>query len=310
MSSEPKGSPNDLRDWLRDDIAEIARVAAILGAITAAAIMFLPDDLMNNGLALIILIIAGPVYLFMSDMPKRTPLLWRNIVAVFSFSILYAFSYFLLIHFLRGAVHLMALAYGSPALAHLTKVQASDGTALALLGFSALMSLVLMPINLWQAVGARPRHVSSPVIIPTRPRTWPIDRPDMLTPDNVDAFLRRFHFHDGEILSIHVGYEALSTAPPLRLVLLLSTREITEDGEYWVLLRGTCDEVAEYRLTHLPNVMNDIFGLEPHIAFFDGITYLNLEPDDFTWKGVEDFRRSPLMVAASTHTWEMVPFPE
>jgi hypothetical protein len=139
-------------------------VAAILGAITAAAIMFLPDDLMNNGLALIILIIAGPVYLFMSDMPKRTPLLWRNIVAVFSFSIyICVFFIFYLYIFYAVQYTLWPWQYGSPALAHLTRSRHPTERRSHFWVSPHMMNLVLMPINLWQAVRTRPRHVSSPV---------------------------------------------------------------------------------------------------------------------------------------------------
>jgi hypothetical protein len=124
----------------------------------------------------------------------------------------------------------------------------------------------------------------------------------ILTPNQILNFARRFRFQSGTLRSIRLRNRSKRDASAIIVVSILDM-----ESNQRVRLRLHLDGVEEYRFQRRPGPglvrLKDV-----RIGFFNGLMYLNL--DAYAIDGVpavHDFRASDAFIAGRALSWEILP---
>ena len=127
-----------------------------------------------------------------------------------------------------------------------------------------------------------------------------------LTPENAGAFLQRFQFEDGLIVSVYRWYgHRLDPNERAKVV-----AEVIDNEQYgkWVHLVFEFDGVKQMLIIE-GNYALTVIGFPFRIGFFDGLIYIDFAPQYEEPRSAADLRQSKLMVAARSCSWSLEPIP-
>ncbi|MCE9531192.1 MAG: hypothetical protein K8T89_08725 [Planctomycetes bacterium] len=125
---------------------------------------------------------------------------------------------------------------------------------------------------------------------------------NQLLPSQIPAFMKRFRFQGGALHRFRIANLSVRQA---KAEVIVRIREGANDQR--VRLRLVFDGVEEYRFQRRPGPAL-VRLKEVHLAAFNGVIYLNLDPfADDTPPAVIDFRASDAFLAARSVSWEILP---
>jgi hypothetical protein len=125
---------------------------------------------------------------------------------------------------------------------------------------------------------------------------------EILLPNQIAAFLKRFRFRGGTVRSVSLRTGAAQQSSAAVVVSVLDT-----DSKQRVRLRLRFDGVEEYRFQRRPGAGMQRLKVVS-IGWFNGLMYLNL--DAYATDGpaaLHDFRASDAFIAGRSLSWEMMP---
>src|SRR5262245_41367115 len=126
-----------------------------------------------------------------------------------------------------------------------------------------------------------------------------INKMNFLLPDNSDEFLDRFYsFGDALLRHVEVDYR-LRSNPHRKATIVLSCQDRQSSGNKgWINLSLHLEDVTEFQFAEPPQTTFVVISDYVHIAWFQDVAFLDFGGLTDEPKAIEDFRKSPVYVAA------------
>jgi hypothetical protein len=131
---------------------------------------------------------------------------------------------------------------------------------------------------------------------------------NLLLSEHASEFVERFYsFGDALLNHVQIDFPSRSRPQAKAKIILSCQDRFVSTNEGWINLSLCLEEVTEFRFSELSTF---VVIFELHLAWFENVAFLDFGGLTDEPTSVEEFRKSPVYVAAKIVKWETSEYAE